>query len=68
MAEIVNLRQVRKRKARSEKERQADQNRALHGRSKTERTRDLRLAQSTERFIEGHRREPAGKASDGPRE
>jgi hypothetical protein len=35
-AEIVNLRQVRKRQARSEKERRAEQNRIAFGRTKTE--------------------------------
>ncbi len=37
MAEIVNLRSVRKRKARAEKERKAEANRALHGRTRAER-------------------------------
>ncbi len=57
MAEIVNLRMARKRKARDAKERQAQENRQLHGMSKTEhevarmgRERDLV-------HIEGHRRE-----------
>lgn len=35
-AEIVNLRQFRKQKVRSDKERQAEQNRAAFGRSKAE--------------------------------
>ena len=35
-ADIVNLRQFRKQKARSEKEKQAEQNRLSHGRTKTE--------------------------------
>lgn len=35
-ADVINLRQFRKAKARSEKESQADQNRALHGRTKAE--------------------------------
>ncbi|TIP55651.1 MAG: DUF4169 family protein, partial [Mesorhizobium sp.] len=37
MADIVNLRQARKQKARADKERLAEQNRALHGRSKADR-------------------------------
>ncbi|MBN9551818.1 MAG: DUF4169 family protein, partial [Alphaproteobacteria bacterium] len=40
MGEVVNLRQARKQKARTEKERQAGENRALHGRTKAERERD----------------------------
>lgn len=35
-AEIVNLRQFRKKQARSEKEKQAEQNRISFGRTKTE--------------------------------
>lgn len=35
-AEIVNLRQFRKQQARSEKEKQAEQNRISHGRTKAE--------------------------------
>ncbi|MGY5775450.1 DUF4169 family protein [Rhizobium sp. LEGMi135b] len=35
-AEIVNLRQFRKKQARSDKEKQAEQNRIAFGRSKTE--------------------------------
>ncbi|MGG6893855.1 MULTISPECIES: DUF4169 family protein [Rhizobium] len=35
-AEVVNLRQFRKTKARSEKEKQAEQNRITFGRTKTE--------------------------------
>ncbi|MEP9371780.1 DUF4169 family protein [Mesorhizobium sp. KR1-2] len=57
MADIVNLRQARKNKARAEKERAAEQNRALHGRSKAEKTRDRVVAEQTARFVEGHRRE-----------
>ncbi len=37
MAEIVNLRQVRKRAARAEKEARAEQNRVTHGMTKAER-------------------------------
>ena len=57
MGEIVNLRQVRKQKARAEKERQAGENRALHGRSKAEKNRDQLIADKAETFVAGHRRE-----------
>ena len=40
MAEIVNLRVARKRKAREAAERAAEANRALFGRSKSEKQRD----------------------------
>ena len=65
MGEIVNLRQVRKQKARAEKERQADANRALYGRTKAEKARDRLEAKKSSDFIEGHRLEPSprdGKA------
>ncbi|MER8502912.1 DUF4169 family protein [Mesorhizobium sp. M0904] len=60
MAEIVNLRQARKQKARTEKERLAEQNRALHGRSKTSRDRDRLIAGKADKFVAGHRREKSG--------
>ncbi|UVK46029.1 DUF4169 family protein [Mesorhizobium sp. AR07] len=60
MADIVNLRHARKQKARLEKERDASQNRALHGRSKAEKERDRLAADNSERFVAGHRREPFG--------
>ena len=63
MAEIVNLRQFKKGKAREQRAAAAEQNRALHGRSKSEKLRDKLQAEKTERLIEGHRRE---MASDTP--
>ncbi|AMY01077.1 DUF4169 family protein [Mesorhizobium ciceri] len=60
MAEIVNLRQARKQKARDEKLRAAEQNRALHGRSKVEKERDRITADKSEKFVAGHRREKPG--------
>jgi hypothetical protein len=57
MGEVVNLRQARKQKARTEKERQASENRALYGRSKTERERDRLTSEKAEKFVAGHRRE-----------
>ncbi len=55
MSDVVNLRLARKRKERAEKEAIASENRALHGRSKAERQRDLTNRQKSEAFIEGHR-------------
>lgn len=60
MADIVNLRQARKQKARDEKVRVAGQNRALHGRSKAEKERDRMTADKSDKFVAGHRREPFG--------
>jgi hypothetical protein len=57
MADIVNLRQARKRKKRDEKERTADENRRTHGRSTAEKT-ETRLARDIdEKRLEAHRRE-----------
>jgi hypothetical protein len=58
MAEIVNLRQARKRKARLVGEKAAERNRIVHGRTKTEHEAERLLAQKAELFLEGHRRPP----------
>jgi hypothetical protein len=68
LADIVNLRQVRKQKARADKERLADRNRALHGRSKAEKDQNRLTTEQAERFVDGHRRErtedePSGDGS-----
>jgi hypothetical protein len=52
---VVNLRTARKRKARSEKEQAASENRAMHGRSKAEKLRDRMQTEKAAAFIEGHR-------------
>ena len=57
MAGIVNLRRERKKKARAEKERLAEQNRMLHGRKKAERLLAQAVADKSSAFLEGHRRE-----------
>ena len=65
MAEIVNLRQARKRKQRSEKERAADAKRLAHGRSAAE-TKQTRLTRNLDdQRLEAHRRQPPG---DGDQE
>lgn len=58
MAEIVNLRRARKQKARADKTRLADENRAAFGRPKAEKERQRLLSEQTERHLDGHRREP----------
>lgn len=61
MAEIVNLRQARKHKARADKARAADENRAAFGRSKEQRERQRSLVEHAERHLESHRREPGAE-------
>ncbi len=55
VAEIVNLKRARKQKARAEKDKAAEANRAKHGTPK--RLRDLKKAESDKaaRNIEGHK-------------
>ncbi|GAA0586418.1 DUF4169 family protein [Caenispirillum bisanense] len=71
MAEIINLRDVRKRKAREEKERQAADNRIRYGRTKAEkRLTELENSRSS-RELEGKRRadappdDPTGSDGNG---
>lgn len=52
MADIVNLRQFRKTKARSEKESQAEQNRLTFGRTKNEKTLTKALNEKAERALD----------------
>lgn len=54
MAGIVNLRQVRKRKARHDSELAAAQNRALHGRTKAERERDRKAEEKSRAGLDAH--------------
>lgn len=64
MAEIVNLRQARKHKARSEKERIAAENRAIHGRNRAERERESLLERKATTFLDAHRRSPDREPGD----
>jgi hypothetical protein len=57
MADIINLRQARKAKARVEAERLAQANRAKHGRSKAEKRLVDMAKQRQDAAIEGSRRE-----------
>ena len=56
-AEIVNLRQFRKKQARSEKEKQAEQNRITFGRTKTEKNLTKALNDKAAKEHEAGRRE-----------
>jgi hypothetical protein len=66
MTKPINLRQARKRKARAEKDKQADANRIAHGTPKA--VRDLAAARrdTLARTVDGHKREPAPEAPDEP--
>lgn len=57
MAEIVNLRSIRKRKAREEDARKADENRLLHGRSKSQKLQEKAQARNAETLLDAHQRE-----------
>jgi hypothetical protein len=57
MAEIVNLRQVRKRKAKDAEEQVAAQNRILFGRTKAEKKFETTLSTKAERFLDNSRLE-----------
>ena len=61
MAEIVNLKRVRKQKARKEKEAEAEANRVEHGTPKH--LRDLKKAEDEQatRYIEGHKLDESGE-------
>ena len=58
MAEIVNLRQARKARARADAAGKAQANRALHGRTRAEKARDEAEARRLDRTLDGIRREP----------
>ena len=55
MAEIINLRQVRKQKARAEAEKTAEQNRMAFGRTKAERKLTEAERDKAARHIDGHK-------------
>lgn len=55
MSKVVNLRQRRKAKARTEKEKKADQNRRIHGRTKAEKRKEAMEADLASRRLDGHK-------------
>ncbi|WP_127753090.1 MULTISPECIES: DUF4169 family protein [unclassified Devosia] len=57
MAEIVNLRTARKRKAREDEAVKAEQNRILFGRTKAEKNQSKAEAELAARRLEGHKLE-----------
>lgn len=56
-ADIVNLRMARKRKARRERESEADDNRRLHGLPRAERERSDAERDRALKSLEAHRRD-----------
>lgn len=57
MSEVINLRQKRKTKARTAKEKQAEQNRLVHGQTKTEKQRKHLEAERAKQLLDGHKME-----------
>jgi hypothetical protein len=55
MGTVIKLNKFRKLKAKRDKERQAETNRRLHGRTKAERARDLLQKQKLETQVDGAR-------------
>lgn len=57
MSKIVNLRQKRKQHERAEKRKVAEQNAALHGRTKAEKMLQQTQAVKAARALNGHKRD-----------
>jgi len=57
MSKIINLRQKRKRAERNEKRKAADQNAALHGRTKAEKSLQQARAVKSARALDGVKRD-----------
>jgi hypothetical protein len=53
MTKVVNLNKFRKQKAKQAREKQADTNRRLHGRTKAERALSLKQKQALESKVDG---------------
>ena len=57
MADIINLRTARKRKARDEKAETAAQNRVVFGRTKAEKDLTMAKGEQAAKKLDGHKRE-----------
>ncbi|TNM62226.1 DUF4169 family protein [Aliirhizobium smilacinae] len=64
MGDVVNLRQFKKAKARSEKEKHADQNRISHGRTKAEKSLTGALNEKAEKILDQSKLEKSRKDPD----
>lgn len=58
MGDVVNLRQARKTKARTEKANKAQANRMAFGRPKAERLAHRLKSEQLAKFVDGHKRDP----------
>ena len=56
MGDVINLRQARKARARADREKAAEQNRAKFGRTKGQKSRDEANKSNLEKEVEGARR------------
>lgn len=65
MGDIVNLRNVRKRKAREENARKADENRIRRGRSRSGKLMEKAETGRAAALLDAHRRERPGPPADG---
>ncbi|MFD1743889.1 DUF4169 family protein [Rhizobium helianthi] len=63
-ADVVNLRMARKAKARSEKEREAEQNRISFGRTKQEKSLTTALNRKAEKTLDQGKLEKSDKRED----
>jgi hypothetical protein len=52
---VINLRQARKAKARTQKEKVAEENRALHGRTKAQKQTEKRASAKVAKHLDGHK-------------
>jgi len=59
MAEIVNLRRVKKQRARAEQAQEAKENRIRHGRTAAQKENDARAEQRRQALLDGKRGEGA---------
>lgn len=57
MADIINLRNVRKQKARADKDAKASKNRVLFGRTKAEKLKDTMEKARADKHVDGHKRD-----------
>lgn len=64
MAEIVNLKRVRKAKQRQSEAAQAAENRMAFGRSKAEKKLSKTAKEAAERLLEGHKRDGQQRDDD----
>lgn len=63
-AEIVNLNKARKAKARLEKDKQAQENRAKSGQSKVARTQEILRQSQRDKLLDGAKRDSSGLSDD----